>query len=101
MKENSIEKQNFIDFIKLDLGKKISPQEAIQKITDFHKVSSENVKKAFSNLGNAKEGSTVSFEESVNNGTPCIVVRIYDTNGAYVSNSKIDKWTGQPMETVG
>jgi len=101
MKENSIEKQNFIDFIKLDLGKKITPQEAIQKIADFHKANSENVKNAFFNLGNAKEADTVSFEESVNGGTPCIVTRIYDVNGTYVSNSKIDKWTGQPMETVG
>ncbi|MFA6273857.1 MAG: hypothetical protein WC662_01740 [Candidatus Paceibacterota bacterium] len=101
MKENSMEKKNFIDFIKLELNKPMPLQEAVQKIADFHQTSTENVLNAFINLKRSEEGDTALFLETVNSSSPCIAIEVRNQKGDYKSSSKINQYTGQPMVTVG
>ena len=74
----------------------MSRAEAIGKLGEFHNATDDSVLDAFMNLRNSKDG-TVEFRESVNNGTPCIVMEGKDSEGKFAWNHLIDKYTGQPM----
>ena len=95
MRENSIENQkNFRDYI--TIGQKMSPQEAIERLSAFHKANPESVLAAFMNLRGFEEG-TVEFRESVNGGRSCIVMEGLDNDGKFSWNHLIDEITGQPQ----
>ena len=99
MKEvfNNIPK-NFKELI--PLGEKMSPEEAIEKLSAFHKTSAENILDAFMNLRDFKNG-TVEFRKSVNSGYPCIVMEGCDKDGKFSWNHLIDEHSGQPQMRCG
>jgi aspartate carbamoyltransferase regulatory subunit len=103
-KEDSID---FKDFIKLD--ENMTVEQAIEKLSSFHKTSSGNILKAFSDLQIAsnKKDVIVTFTRSVNNSTPCISMRMTNRkNEEAFSSDKIeiftliDMHTGQPMQHI-
>jgi len=99
MRENSPEIQKvFKDLI--PLGVKMSPQEAVEKLAEFHSTSTEAIISAFLNLRGFEEG-TVEFRNSVNSGYPCIVMEGCDKEGHFVWNDLIDEYTGQPQVRCG
>lgn len=98
MKEHFNEKQkNFADFI--PLNQPMSPEEAINKLATFHNTKAENIIVAFMNLKNFNEG-IVEFRDSVNNGSPCIIMEGRDKNNKHSWDHLIDKSSGQPQEHV-
>ena len=101
MKEPTFNEQpkNFKDFIPLD--QKMSPQEAIEKLSSFHNnTSPENVIAAFTGLREFEEG-TVEFRDSVNSGYPCIIMEGCDNDGKRKWSHLIDKNSGQPQMRCG
>ena len=99
MKENISETpKNFKDVI--PLGQKMSPQEAIEKLAEFHGSSPEAILDAFMNIRGFEEG-VVEFRESVNNGNPCIVMEGCDKDEKFKWNHLIDEYFGQPQMRTG
>jgi len=104
MNENFDEiSKSFKEFIKLD--QPMSPQEAIEKLSAFHKTSAENILVAFPNLKfsleKPEEGETIKFEETVNSGYPCISIKTYNKNGEFIRSELINEFTGQPQAKCG
>jgi len=85
---------NFEKFI--PLGQEMTPQEAIEKLAEFHHASPESVAAAFMNLDGFTEGK-VEFRESVNSGRPCIIMEGKNTEGRHVWDHLINYVTGQPQ----
>lgn len=87
----------------IEIGKVMTKEGAMKKLSSFHGASDQSIINAFSNLNNINEenGDFVIFEDSLNSGYPCISMRGYDKDKKFKSSSLIDKDTGQPMEHVG
>ena len=91
-------KENFNTFV--ELNKPMTVREAVQVLAEFHGVSEENVLAAFMNLKNDvdKEGYTATFYKTLNQSADAMGVEVKDEKNNWVSNSKIDQYTGQPMQ---
>lgn len=85
---------NFGESITLD--QLMTPEEAVEKLSAFHKISPENILATFINLRGFTEG-TVEFRESVTSGYPCIVMEGRDLDGKFIWNHLINTRTGQPQ----
>lgn len=85
----------FEDFIELD--QPMTPQEATEKLAAFHGKSDDAVLNAFTKLRDCKNGTTVVFKSSINNGTPCISMDGLNPDGNVAWWHLIHKSTGQPM----
>ena len=90
---------NFEDVIELD--KKLTKEQAIEKLSSFHKASSEAILNAFFNLKkfNDNEGK-ITFEKGISNASPCIDMVCRDKDGRFLSSSLVNKNTGQPIMHV-
>ena len=94
---------NFIDVVKLNTPMTIL--EATEFLASFHKTTTQNVLNAdnFFNLKNLPEGAEkIIFQKSVNNGTPCLIMRFLGSTEKVIPvyNILMNKYTGQPMQHV-
>lgn len=93
---------NFEEFIKLN--EPLTPQEAIDKLCEFHNASPEAVINIFSNLRNYHKKDTTTdtiiFKESISNGGKCIKIVCSDKDG-YKWNSLINSTDGSLIQRTG
>ncbi len=91
----------FKDFIS-PLRERSTIEQAVEKLSQFHKTAPQNVLDAFSNLASAmsEKENKAQFDESINVGNPCMKVVCYDKDGKWLSTSLINDATGQPIPHV-
>ena len=92
-------KSSFSEFIKL--GQELTLQEAVDVFTKFHSNSTQKaVLDAFMNLRLATEqnkNAKVVFSKAAGLEGGILSMKIFDENGKYLSDTKVNEYSGQPV----
>jgi hypothetical protein len=92
-------RSNFEDNV--ELNKRMTFDEAVEVLADFHGAPSENVVRAFTfTLGRAEDGDQFEYQESFYRGENHLKIVAFSSDGTKRADTYIYKYTGQPMAKI-